>query len=354
MSLPPSEIPQGAIRFNTDSQRLEFYAQGEWWVMSTDTPNLGRSVDSTPGGRGLFGGGRQGSPSPGALSDVIDYINIASTGNAIDFGNLSEARRRVCSCASSTRGLFGGGYSPDKDTIDFVTIASTGNATDFGNLSVARRTPGATSNATRGIWASGNKGAGTGTLQDVIDYVTIATTGNALDFGNLTVARDGVGGCGNSVRGLLAGGYIGPSSPTRSNIIDFITIATLGNATDFGDLTVDRSQTPGASSPTRGVWAGAYTSSGSPGAVDTIDYVQIMSTGNAVDFGDLSTAYSPYANGISNCIRAVFGGGYIASPGRTNRIEYVNIPTQGNSVDFGDRTVSHASGGACSNAHGGL
>ena len=50
-----SEIPQGAIRFNTDSQRLEFYAQGEWWVMSTDTPNLGRSVDSTPGARGIFG-----------------------------------------------------------------------------------------------------------------------------------------------------------------------------------------------------------------------------------------------------------------------------------------------------------
>jgi hypothetical protein len=351
MSLPPSEIPQGAIRFNTDSQRLEFYAQGEWWVMSTDTPNLGTSGDSTPGGRGLFGGGRLGSPSPGTLSDTIDYINIASTGDAIDFGNLTVARRRVSACASSTRGLWGGGYSPDKDTIDFVTIASTGNATDFGNLSVSRRTPGSTSNATRGIWAGGTQGAGAGTFQDVIDYVTIAATGNAVDFGNLTVARDGVGGCGNSVRGIFAGAYI---TPGRSNIMDFITITTLGNATDFGDLTVNRSQTPGASSPIRGVWAGGYTSPGSPGAVDTIDYVQIMSTGNAMDFGDLSTSFSPYANGISNCIRAVFGGGYIASPGRTNRIEYVNISTQGNAVDFGDRTVSHASGGACSNSHGGL
>ena len=348
MSLPPSEIPQGAIRFNTDSQRLEFYAQGEWWVMSTDTPNLGRSADSTPGARGLFGGGRD---SGGGLEDTIDYINIASTGDAIDFGNLTVARRRVSSCASSTRGVWGGGYSPDKDTIDFVTIASTGNATDFGNLSVTRRTPGSTSNATRGIWASGTQGAGSGTLQDVIDYVTIAATGNAVDFGNLTVARDGAGGCGNSVRGLFAGAYI---TPGRSNIIDFITITTLGNATDFGDLTVNRSQTPGASSPIRGVWAGGYTSPGSPGAVDTIDYVQIMSTGNAVDFGDLSTAFGPYSGGISNCIRAVFGGGYIASPGRTNRIEYVNISTQGNSVDFGDRTVSDAAGGACSNAHGGL
>ena len=35
----------------------EFYAQGEWWVMSTDTPNLGRDADSTPGARGVYGGG---------------------------------------------------------------------------------------------------------------------------------------------------------------------------------------------------------------------------------------------------------------------------------------------------------
>ena len=346
-----SEIPAGAMRFNSDSQKLEYWNGSAWVQVHTATPNIATADDSTPGGRGLFGGGRLGSPSPSTLSDTIDYINIASTGDAIDFGNLTVARRRVSGCASSTRGLWGGGYSPDKDTIDFVTIASTGNATDFGNLSVSRRTPGSTSNATRGIWASGTQGAGSGTFQDVIDYVTIASTGDAQDFGNLTVARDGAGGCGNSVRGVFAGAYI---TPGRSNIIDFITITTLGNATDFGDLTVNRSQTPGASSPTRGVWAGGYTSPGSPGADDTIDYVQIMSTGNAMDFGDLSTTFSPYANGISNCIRAVFGGGYAPSPGRTNRIEYVNIPTQGNSVDFGDRTVSHASGGACSNSHGGL
>ena len=52
------EIPQGAIiDLILDSQRIEFYAQGEWWVISTDTPNLGRSVDSTPGTRGMFVGG---------------------------------------------------------------------------------------------------------------------------------------------------------------------------------------------------------------------------------------------------------------------------------------------------------
>ena len=71
MSLPPSEIPQGAIRFNTDSQKLEFYAQGEWWVMSTDTPNLGRGVDSTPGARGLFAGGyASGASAPKTTSGI--------------------------------------------------------------------------------------------------------------------------------------------------------------------------------------------------------------------------------------------------------------------------------------------
>ncbi len=73
MSLPPSgEIPQGAIRFNTDSQRLEFYAQGEWWVMSTDTPNLGRGVDSTPGVRGITGGANNDS-----INNVLNYVNIS-------------------------------------------------------------------------------------------------------------------------------------------------------------------------------------------------------------------------------------------------------------------------------------
>ena len=84
------------------------------------------------GARGLFGGG------PGSL-DVIDYVTIASTGDATDFGNLSVGRWALAGCSSSTRGLFGGGYTTVAvDTIDYVTIASTGNATDFGNLSVAR------------------------------------------------------------------------------------------------------------------------------------------------------------------------------------------------------------------------
>ena len=107
MSLPPSEVPQGAIRFNTDSQRLEFYAQGEWWVMSTDTPNLGTSADRQPGARGLTAGGFLQPNNTG--SDTINLFNISSTGNATDFGNLTQARYGLAGCSSRVRGLFGGG-----------------------------------------------------------------------------------------------------------------------------------------------------------------------------------------------------------------------------------------------------
>ena len=81
-------------------------------------------------GRGLFGGGRVN----GSLLNTIDYITISTLGDALDFGDLTVGRRRVASAASSTRGVWAGGYSPDKDEIDYVQIMSTGNAVDFGDL----------------------------------------------------------------------------------------------------------------------------------------------------------------------------------------------------------------------------
>jgi hypothetical protein len=96
-------------------------------------------------------------------------------------------------------------------------------------------------------------------------------------------------GCSSSTRGLFAGGRTSPGSGyfANSNIIDYVTIATTGNATDFGDLTVARAQLAGTSSTTIGVFAGGQNASGT--VVNTIDYVTIASAGNATDFGDLST-----------------------------------------------------------------
>jgi len=347
MSLPPVEVPSGAMRFNSDSQKLEYWDGAQWLEVSTFSPNIGISTATGgaslgAGPRGLWGGGRA---SPDVLSSIIDYVNISSTGNAINFGDLTQARRRVSACASSTRGVWGGGYNPDRNTIDFVTISSTGSATSFGSLTTSRRTPGSLSNSTRGIWAGGATGPA---VQNIIDYITIASTGNAVDYGDLTIARDGPNGCSSPVRGIFAGGVSSLSPLVDSNVIDYITISTLGNAQDFGDLVVTTRSGGGCSNATRGLFGGGYT----PTAVNTIQYVTIASLGNAVRFGDLTRVGGPM-QAVSSPTRGVWGGGYVA-PHFSNVIDYVNISTQGNAVDFGDLFTIRAAGGACSNAHGGL
>ena len=133
------------------------------------------------------------------------------------------------------------------------------------------------------------------------------------------------------------------------DVIEYITIASTGNVTDFGDLLDDRSAGAGVGSGTRGIHAGGYSD---PAAINVIEYVTIASTGDSQDFGDLTR--SPYIlSGTSNSIRAVFGGGL--SPA-TNVMDYITIASTGNAADFGDLITASAgrSKGATSDSHGGL
>ena len=335
MSLPPSEIPQGAIRFNTDSQRLEFYAQGEWWVMSTDTPNLGRSVDSTPGVRGVFMGGHN-EPDPSQVWDIIDYVNIASTGNAVDFGNLLAAEQEGNAFSSSTRGFHFGGDPADNE-IETIVFASTGDATDFGDLTATSKTGTGLANATRGI-AYLNNG-------DVINYVTMAATGTAQDFGDATFSGGSQGMAGaSSTRGVFGGTFISPAANAN---LDFVTIATLGDGQSFGDLSTAKYAGSGASNSTRAVFMNGYTGSAK---TNNIEYITISTLGNSVEFGD-TTAANYYTAGSASATRMVSAGG--GDP-FSNVIEYIQIPTTGNAVDFGDLTQKRRHLESCSNGHGGL
>ena len=131
---PPVEVPQGAIRLNTDSQKLEFYAQDQWWEMATDVPTL------DGGTRAVFGGSYTYT-GPYDKTNIIDYITIATTGDATDFGDLTETRGPGGAGSSRTRGLFcGGDINPDgnktSNTVDYVTISTTGTCTNYGDLTV--------------------------------------------------------------------------------------------------------------------------------------------------------------------------------------------------------------------------
>ena len=330
---PPIEVPQGAIRLNTDSQKLEFFAQDRRYEMATDVPTL------DGGARGVF----MGASVPTGDSQ-ISYITIPTQGNAIDFGSRTISGMGA-NLSSRTRGLAAGDTAPTYvNTIDFITMASTGTCTDFGDrTNTAARSRGC-SNQTRGIWAGGFIAPAT---PNVMDFVTIASTGNALDFGDLTGNRENPCGNMNSpIRALWASGDT-DGSGNFSTQIQFVTIATTGNAQNFGDLNSGRSSAAGLSSATRGLIGAGYIT---PTGINTIEFITIATLGNSTDFGDCTVAR--YGRGsTTDCVRGVFVGG---SPSTTDVIDYVNISTRGDAVDFGDNTQASNHEGGCSTGHGGL
>ena len=238
--------------------------------------------------RGLFAGGYV----PSGTSTAIDYVIISSKGGANDFGDTVISRQNCMGSSDSTRGIYGGSrYSPsavnNSSLIEHVTMASTGNGSTFGNLITGRGAMGTCSSPTRGIFAGGGQSSPVVAIQ-AIEFVTIQTLGNGTDFGQLSnAALDAYGGASSTTRGLLSG--IFPAVPAN-NIIEFITIATLGNSSDFGDLTVARSGSAKMSNSIRGVFAKGRGGSSPYTYYNTIDFVTIASTGNASDFGDATSA----------------------------------------------------------------
>ena len=245
---------------------LHFRSKNYLTLPKGDTTQRGR-------GRGVIAGGTT------PVTSSIDYFNIQSQGNSIKFGNLqSGAIFANQMCSSSTRGISGGGAQPTiRDFLDYITIATESDSIDFGNLFASRRDIGALSNETRGIWTGGS----TPSKSDVIDFVTIATTGDASNFGDLTRTASSLGAVSNGTRAVFANG--------GTNTIDFITIASTGDATDFGDSTLLRAQcTATMSNGIRGVFAGGYQPSPNSTDTNTVDFIEIATTGNATDFGDIS------------------------------------------------------------------
>jgi len=298
-------------------------------------------------GRGLMMGSYV-SPSSGTRN-AISYINIQSTGNAQDFGDLTSAQASGGAVASSTRAVYGGGWSSPGVDICYVTIATTGNAIDFGADRTAKGAyaPGS-GNATRGLFWSGQDHPA---YYNTIDYITIATTGACAEFGDINMANGRYGGAtfADSTRATYSGGVTGATS-TALNNIDYVTIATTGNGADFGDLTTTKRYVTGASDTTRGV----IYSGGSPSMSNVIEYVTIQTTGNSTDFGD-STVAREHIAGISNSIRGVFAGGL--SPTLLNVMDSITFQTAGNAVDWGDYVVENGVGtysSGTSDSHGGL
>ena len=334
----------GSMRFNQDLGTLEFYTGDMWKVVNSIIGN-GR-------GRGFLAGGTDGT-----YTSAIQSFQISTLGNTTMFGDMITAKVGVGMVSDGIRGIIGGGTTPSAavNEMDYITMASEGDGIDFGNLTQARYSLNGASSSTRGCFAGG----WVPNNSNVIDYVEIQTLGDALDFGDLSEGGNhGNPAMQSPTRGIWCGGYgsFTPdvNSPYAYNRMQLITIASKGNTSDFGDLTIGGARGGAGGNSVRGVYAG--------GIVDSqinkvIEFVTIASTGNGTVFGDLTIARrnSPECN--DNATRAVFCAGIAddgTAPAHTNYMDYITIASEGNAQDFGDVLHAGKSNGGISDSHGGL
>ena len=325
----------GELYYNYDFKTIEFF-DGNGWRQVDNTTRSGRAVS--------FGG--LVNPSVTVVK-TIGYWNIHTLGNAQNFGEATLNTRMSAGCSNGSRGLFAGAFPANQETIEYVTIPSEGNSIDFGDLSEDRGDVqmGSASSSTRGIWAGGSQ------EENIIDYVEMATLGDALDFGDLTQGRRNLGGFSSPTRGVFSSGG---ESPSFKNNNDYITIASKGNAILWNEIVRSGLSGNCASNQIRGVFAGGYNT------VDTIksmDYVTIASLGNTIEFGDLSIGRHGAA-AASTQTRVAFAGGFTTFPASSSSVaismEYIEIASTGNALDFGDYLTTIAQAGATSDSHGGL
>ena len=320
-------------------------------VNSTGCMKIPSGPTEFRGGRdkGVFAGGY----SPGYVNRM-EFITISTTGSASDFGDLPKAQGQGAAVSSSTRGVIMGGQAPATHTeMYFITISSQGGANNFGDLKSLMQSNSGVSNNTRGVSCGGNLYvAPTNVKSNIMEFITIASTGDATNFGDLTVPRSHTSGTSSPTRGVLMGG-VDPSVVVK--VIDFITIATLGDALDFGELI---STTYGASNGiisdgTRGFSAGGST----PSYTNVINQIIFQTLGNATDFGDLyvgnSGAGNLYPAGCSNKTKGIVAGGQTPSS-KLDVIDVFTMASSGNATSFGALADARNLLSGFSDCHGGI
>ena len=330
----------GSMRFNQDLGTLEFYTGDEWRTVNSikDTGSRGRML--------VMGGGLY--PVAGSY---IQSIQINIQNSSIIFGDLTRSNRITSAVANEIRGVCMGGSDPETDTMDYVTMASEGNAVDFGNLTSSKFGGGGAGSSTRGLMCGGyDSPANT----NDIDYFEIMTLGDALDFGDLTRARRYPSSVASPTRVVTSGGTQDsyPSTNVGARMTDIFTISSKGNAVDFAPLSDDAQQMCAFANATRGI----FPLTADPSTNQTsIDQLNLASGGNATYHGDLGRRTSAQPAGGCNQVRGLVASGF-DTPGSsaTNHIDMIEIQTSGNAVDFGDLAQKTALAHGCSDSHGGL
>ena len=340
----PQNPDPGSLRFNTDSKHLEYFRGDTLGWVEVEASNENDSLPESGGYTGFIAGGND--PNPWTALNTIDYVNIATFGDSTDFGDLESGKTQSQAVCNKTRAIWPGGYTGGgyQIHISYNNIQSKGNGADYGDLIGVKNQAPSIATQTRGIIGQAANQNSSPYVSNVLEYVTISTTGNTINFGD-GQEKSSSFGCCSTTRGLW-----GAPGNTPTNVI-YTTISTLGDTTDFG--TSPNRPYAALSNAVRAVWSGTYFG-------NTISYATIATTGNATDFGDL-VASRDSARGMSSPTRGLVAGGRsIPSQQVINTIEAIQIMSTGNAVDFGgigmisNTTDFSYNFGVGSTGHGGL
>ena len=264
----------------------------------------------------------------------------------------------------NTRALYGGGNFVSNEVgasftlgnfVQFLEIPTDGNTSDFGDLTEGKENVCASiASSTRGIFHGGGT---SGNITDVIEYFTLATAGNGTNFGDYIHSSNGrivdTAGASNSTRGVIAGGKLYDSSTNLIGngddqingyglLMQYVTIVNTGNATEFGSLSSGRRKMGGnICNGTRAVFHGGQFNNTT--TEEEMSYITIATEGDTTDFGD--TYRSRSRGGCSNKTKGLMFGGTLATnnSGGIKEIEFITIATEGNSSDFGELTERSSS-----------
>ena len=289
-------------------------------------------------GRGFQIGGYK----PGVVHKYVQTFNITTGGQATFFGTPAMgAPYETAGFGSRTRAFNAtdGSYTQQ---IDYYTVATQSNGIDFGNLTGNYGYGSALSSQTRGLIAAGYGHPSPGANQNVIDYIQMSTVGNAVDFGDNTRIGNSRAGLSDGIRGVWAGNGGSPFPSTR---VDLNIISSVGNAINFGDLSCTSSSN-GASNNVKGILTN----------LNGLESYQLASGGNSIEFGDRPTNMTQPNCTASHTRVVIAGGRDNGSPSQTftDALEYVNIASTGSSINFGNLSEITASGAGYSDSHGGL
>ena len=279
--------------------------------------------------------------SYGTTTDY-DYKALTSDGATLDFGDAvgGLGRRYHASMGNDSRAIYGGGTYITSDgsggftggdnatnAIEYITIGSTGDGTDFGDMLVAGKTyMNGSGNGTRGLYCGGRVG---GTNYDQIEYLTVASTGDTLDGGDLTRNIFGITTNANVAPGRMVG-LMGGDADYNNKDFNYVAIMSTDDAADFGDA-----QTVGAMCPvigvseSRNVWAWGHINWSHQ---LTMEYLNPSTLSDTTDFGDLDTTATDGSGKHTNGTR---GETWSGSASNTD-VQYITIASTGDATTAGE------------------